>query len=369
MPCGTLKEGEIVDLLLPYSYSNSAGANYTTDIMGGRAGKVRITSGQCIPNFHKRKKSGELLPHTYFRGFERTNDHSSRIMQSYSKDGFTSSATGSNWNSGVPFAHVTEEDLDVDMTEASYFVQKAAADIYSGFHDSLTFLVELRKIRTLWEGMAEKLIKLDIMNINLNARYGWRPLLGDFENLTKAVNALGDESRKIWSSNKGENFSYEETSLSTVAVGTHAHFNVTEKFFRDWSLRGSVNAKIEPPKFSFNPVITGYEVIPYSFVADWVINIGQAIQAMSFAFFASEYKASMGTYIDCRREVHASIVYDNPAYSGVWTCEGYDRVVQRKRVPSSLPLQPQVKLRLDPWKIFDLISLIRQPLSKIYHRR
>lgn len=367
MPCGQKSTGTISDWYGSYTYDSANGDGYTTgDLVGGREGHINEVAGVCLKDFHRRKAAGELLPHTTWFKSDKTVYGRGVINQAYQANPpstFWSTAVGDRWDPVVPNIDISVADLVVNQDDLDYYVQAAAADIYGQFHDTLTFIAEIRKIRTLWEGLATKLINLDIASLNLNWRYGWRTLKYDIESLQDAIHALDDDRFKIATSRKGGSHQDLAENQETI-LKSNGYWTVDTRLQREWSLRGAVAGRIKQPRFSFNVAVTAWETVPYSFVLDWVVNIGQWIQGMSFLLFATQYTASKGLYITGTRTLDASFTYTDTRYSGTWTCTGTATLSIKQRWPSTVPSLPQIKVRLDDWKILDIIALIYQKIPR-----
>lgn len=330
-----------------------------------------LTVGSTTPGFHKRLKAGELLPHNQF---EQHACKGTKLEANYDVTD-VSSQTRHWWtNLGVTRANLEitreylKQKIDDQKPEYDYYVQSAAAAIYSKSFDGLTFLAELPQAVQMFKNILKKLLNLlkgkppgTPWDLWLEGRYGWRTTIQDIINLQEVLSTF-DESQKRYSERVGTTWRFQELiDLSTNGVP----FNLVdlEELTFELSLRGNVTADISLGKFSFNPIVTGWEVIRLSFVIDWLINVGQALEALSFKALASDYAASWGIQISCikNRNILATM---NPGYSGTYVFRYVSDAQLRLRTPSSIPNSPQIKLRLSPLKILDLLALLLQQLYK-----
>jgi hypothetical protein len=330
-------------------------------------------SGFDIKNFHQLKRKGVLLPHTPFRKYQATGeatgdfdvliDLTTRVGHYYASNGF---APCHDW---LPTTSTTRSGLEGINLNA--LVQAAAAKIYSNGHDTLTFLAEIHHVRRMFKDALLRLIKLDfprnwksLSNDWLAARYGWRILLYDMQEISEVMKSL-DFERKRYSEKVGLSHS---TSWSEESVFSHSHFDMRYTTLHSVSVsaRGSVVADIEPAKWRFNLPATAWELVTLSFVVDWFINVGQAINAMSFLAFSSDYSASQGFYLVHERSLSSQM--ENLQKTGkfvsgdVWQT-GYSISEFESRVPTSVSSIPQFNVRLSDLKILDLLALLYQRIS------
>lgn len=110
----------------------------------------------------------------------------------------------------------------------------------------------------------------------LELRYGWRPLLNDIYNLTEAIKLEGRQGI-IRSSSKNEDLSYSykgpyfiEATDKLVANEKRLHMKVVvshaPSFLERWGLT--------------DPATIAWELVPYSFVVDWFLPIGNYLQSL-----------------------------------------------------------------------------------------
>jgi hypothetical protein len=250
-------------------------------------------------------------------------------------------------------------------------VQEAAAAIYSSGFDILTFLAELSEVRGLFFNTAKTILKLKVpknwkslSNEWLSVRYGWRPLINDFKSINKAIKALNEKqkarsSKRIWNKfteSVIDEYTVENYELNKYDVHVVKTYNVQK------SICGAVTADIEIPAFQANPFVSAWELVPLSFVLDWFISVGKSIAAASFMAFQSRHAASKGLRIEVDYDYAAYSINYGPLFKGgtgynAWSSS---HAMYECRVPCSVPLTPHFTLKLNPYKLLDLLGLIIQ---------
>jgi len=250
------------------------------------------------------------------------------------------------------------QGLDYD-----YYVQAVAAKIYSNGWDALTFTAELTKTVAMFRGFVGRVIRQasspkGLASLWLEGRYGWRTLAYDLIDIDKAIRNL-DDGRKRYRDRVGGNTSQYLTTTHTngAAWGTltcTAHIN------RKIGVRGTIVADIEPPRFGFNPVTTAWELITLSFVIDWIVNVGQFLEAMSFLALSRAYVAAGGIMIEDDITQTSSFAKAGNVSPGYWSLQTHAKATFIRRIPSAVDPIPLPKLRIGALKVGDLVALLVQ---------
>lgn len=258
----------------------------------------------------------------------------------------------------------------VDNLDLEYYVQKAAAAIYSSGWDALTFITEIGQLRRMLSGVAKKFDKLstgrrpdELYNLWLEGRYGWRTLMYDIRDLHEVLTRVKDR-RSRYRETKGH-----QSSGMQSDSGNDNNANIIGGYASSisWVLnqRGTVVADIDVPDLQFNPVTTAWEVTRLSFVVDWLLNVGQALEAASFLLAARSYASCGGFRVDLTVNTSTYFVANagsnnngflTGSCSGTVTCLG--------RVPMAVSALPRQKLRLDAFKVIDLLALVAQRIRR-----
>lgn len=333
--------------------------------------EISSAVGWDTPGWRKIRNAGGILPFTSWNKFHLTGDALQGAKEWCTGPG-SSRYRYEDWWGNLSALEWSSDELMalIDPVDLSYLVQQAAAGIYSRGFDALTFLVELKQLRQMLSGVGRKLESLTrgkspghIQNLWLEGRYGWRTLRYDIDDF---VEFLGEtnEGRRRFRSSKGLNVqgswsAYAESTSSGLITG------VSRDITWNGSARGTVIADIDVPELSFNPLVTAWEVTRLSFVVDWLLNVGQALEAASFLLLSTAHTSAGGYKIQFDLVRHADhvgvtgsqIVYDN------FNAASATATVTR-RDPISVSLSPKTKLRLDAWKVTDLFMLVLQRLPR-----
>lgn len=346
----------------PYRRTYSSGS--PTTLNHSYQSNYSFCKGQTISQYHARKKRGEFLPYTQWRQFEGSVEIVPGSHKVNRNNGYWEEATGCHSLALVTTIPINE---DPDMSGAAYSLQRAAADIYTSGWDALTFSAELPKTVRMFRGTARKMVDLarkfspeKAKSAWLEGRYGYRVLAYDVKDLHSAVKEF-DAKREFYSARSGD-------SHSTYASG-EASFSDSDALYKygweektTYSIRGSVAALITPSRILTNPVLTAWELVPYSFVVDWVLGVGTAINAISFLAAQRQHTASVGykaerTYtkwMTAEKKPGSSYTVTGPGYKSIAT------TTQVLRSPTSLSITPKLTGRwVSPDLTTDLWALAR----------
>lgn len=328
--------------------------------------------GWDIPNFHRKVRQGDLLPHTPWEQFSLTGYTTGKYrIRSHSGDPSKWSewyATGGEY---CYTARPLTKELILEHTPdiSDKYVQEAAAGIYTDGFDVLTFVAELTEVYRLFMNTAQTLLKLRIprdwkslSNEWLSARYGWRTLIYDMIGINEAIEKLNEKQRTRHSEKRWATSSTTTTEVFEWLTDSNRYYLravVTDHV--TVSLRGSVTADIIIPAFQFNPVMAAWELIPFSFIIDWFVTIGKAIASASFLTFQTNYSASSGLKVEVVRDhVYEDVNHQTGYISGYNEGTGHYEGSIEIRHPCSVPLTPHLTLNIDFYKILDLLALIIQ---------
>lgn len=329
----------------------------------------KVTRGFRLKDYHRRLREGQLMPHTYFKQYE---IHLDTLESSYwyqlNTPYYYRWSVPNDWYWDLPSKYPSEGDLESFIpTAKDIYVQAAAARIQSHSWDALTFLAEFGDVVNMFVDIGKRIYKKklpknwrDFDNDYLNARYGIRPLIYDIVDIYELVQNFNFK-RKRFSERVGDSHKVVESESDLISSGRGFSIGSAMTKTTTISHRGSVTADIDIPKISFNPFVTAWEIVPYSFVVDWFLSLGEAILATSFLVMVKDYTASWGVRIHSVWDFESQ----DTQHTTYWT-QGEVKCITRAeghldlRRPCSIPVLPHFKLNLNTLKILDILGLIYQ---------
>lgn len=205
------------------------------------------------------------------------------------------------------------------------------------------------------------------------ARYGIRPLVYDMQDAVSYISKLrGEQSPFVKGKGKQRD---ADDHFETVHVGSN---DPRETFARGWSYddtyRSSAFLGLNDEwsdGLLFDPLVTGWELIPGSFVMDWVVDMSAWLSQLS-PLLRGEF---LGTSYSIRRTAIYREYYDvdgimsTPSYGyygtngssfSEWKLEQYTRALY-----DGVPL-PRIDLRFDWKKAIDLLAMAKRSRSRVF---
>lgn len=333
------------------------------------------TEGDETSNFHRRKSKGEILPLNWYDQQEHKITLTEGPWSITTPDGSTTYAgpelTG--YHSTDPYAYlptVSEVDSIIDKLNTDSIVKGAIASLYASGWDGLTFAAEFSKTVKLFRGATGRLLRLlsstnpkDWAQLWLEGRYGWRLLYYDMVDITNLVTSINEKKRAFYHKRVGNSLTgmIERTPYTMGDSAWTGQWHV--EHYYNYSLRGFAITSSRPPKVQINPVTTTWEIIPWSFVIDWFIDVGTTLEALSGLMLDSNMRSAYGVQIDTTTQCYL----DASTING-WTGYVLSRVdgacSYTQRVPYTPSVLPQFNLNLDGYKVTDLLAILFQQLRR-----
>jgi hypothetical protein len=153
------------------------------------------------------------------------------------------------------------------------------------------------------------------------------------------------------------------------APGATVHIDTTREFRLESVARAAVKYYHALPNAYVDGYVTLYEMIPYSWVVDWFVNIGNTLKAWNVLRNAHSHSAALGYQLACETKV--ATVPGNPAVLP-WSnasCSGFSASATEKlllRIPAGAPpLIPRINHNLSIAKLLTLTSLLEQQRNDI----
>jgi len=218
-------------------------------------------------------------------------------------------------------------------------------------------------------GMTVEEAKNAIGNAWLSYTYGWRPLLS-------TIYGLATFERSILSRRKIKARSSSRNTLTTKVSGST--FKPPAVLRKTYSTRveiGMIYHVVQPDLFdltrlvSLNPLAIAWELVPYSFVVDWLLDVGGYMQAWEASWFLGlTFKSG---YVTTSRKgvvngIFEGTWYPDPAsvFSGYGPFKSV--LVENSRVTLSSPPTPRLPrfdFRMGWQRYTSAAALLNQILS------
>lgn len=360
-----------------YIYSSCSWGPWDTLKSSTYVSALEYAMGTDTPNYHRRKNNGELLPFTRYFKASATADPCSWDYSIFdSNETRCGSQTEIYQVRNAMFQPFAIESIGLTsippelQADGPRMVQAAAAKIYGSGWDALTFIVELKSLvkmlTRILRRWAEYFQSRRFDDLWLEGRYGWRPLIYDVRDVYDLITSITSE-RERFAERQG--FSLFQ-SLSTTSDFTWSPdtMRTTITIEKDISIRGSVVMDIRPPQIRMNPFVTAWEVIPFSFVIDWFIDITTWLMAISANVLSTRHTAGMSAKIRTFGNTD-DVSFISSTVSGrsrAFTPKTSQSCVHTltTRFPTSIAHFPSFSLNLDVLKIFDLLALILQRVKR-----
>lgn len=217
----------------------------------------------------------------------------------------------------------------------------------------------------------------------LEGRYGWRTLAYDLEDINVALIKLDTMKHDYIRATESETSTKSHTIIpnSTYAFtgaedGAHASFisraaiNIAQLAER--KVRAGVMLQGIADGLAFvDPLVTSWEVVPFSFIVDWFTNIGDNVAA--FSPFATGSLVHAFTSLEETITCTTICTPTPPSTAGVFLTSvtgplAYQFVTKRAtyvRSPANPSFSLTLRINLNPEKIVDLGSIFFLKYSKL----
>lgn len=267
------------------------------------------------------------------------------------------------------YANMRDEMFDAltslgELPEVAAMLAKAKKRLLSNVGDSLTTFFSLARRGKIDIDMSFGAFS----NWWLEYRYGWRPLISEVKQLHEAVQKVKLGSKVILTGRAQRSFEFAASTPVCAQFSARNLDGMPTKVAsgsRTVTFRACVQCYLDPGEASFsaNPVVTAWELVPWSFVVDWFLNVGDFLKQLSPR--PPTLQACFSTSVEDKWSIHSGdgsggFEVDTPAVlSGrTWS---YNREV----VSPDFPLvPPQPRVNLDVLKLTDIYALYLQRLNR-----
>jgi hypothetical protein len=301
--------------------------------------------------------------------------------------------------------------IDFDTEQAkSWALTKAYAGINGVQSQALVTLAELEKTISMLRhpfGHARELIgkmkhtakrlqkikrSVDISrDVWLEYRYGWRPFMYDIEGILKTFQSKFPSSKQNLVSRGGKTIFWQNKSVHSP---TQPRSGVTCYMERNFSLKRHASAGVIyrtdfGSRLNMVRLLSGlsladipsliWEVVPYSFVADWFINVGSYLEAYKPRFNVK----ILGNWVSLKETV--DMIHTNQSVSKAVYVPPHPYVTYEKAVPGEhkyhhdiltrdvnqdQPLLPSVSISFGSMlHTLDALMLSHGAITRTLHRK
>ena len=191
-------------------------------------------------------------------------------------------------------------------------------------------------------------------------RYGWQQLGYDIKNvynlLLTPIQALVVEGRS--GESRVDSYTAEEAYYWASSDGVYAYdVNI------DISVRANAIGILRGETLNLiaNPAISFWEKVPYSFVADWFVNVGDVLAAWKVRASMARLYLSLGSKMDitCKGDMLVQGNGSDPTTSATANASSMEWFASRERIPASTPsLVPSFDVKLTSPRILDAAALL-----------
>lgn len=149
--------------------------------------------------------------------------------------------------------------------------------------DFRRFVVDLKRGRV--SAITRRLKTTDPFKLYLQYRYGWRQLYSDIVELLQLIEKLGVQG-------KGDRLhakTYFEVPFSSAGKSSQTYYaSVNSTVSGVAFCKTRLDYQIQTPErfllnqFGLDPAVVAWELLPWSFVLDWFVNVGSFLEAAAY---------------------------------------------------------------------------------------
>jgi len=227
-------------------------------------------------------------------------------------------------------------------------------------------------------GAASPTFTSSLANNWLELQYGWKPLLmdihGSLDSLARFYNLGEHVTRTVSASAKKEEISVSD--LLDHVAHTHAIGSATNriqtrvKFVLRYRIDSRLKAFLAQTGFT-NPLNTLWEILPYSFVVDWMLPVGNYLQTIS-SYDGLEFVD--GSLTQFTKQDYLAVIYSIGPYGSMdprdenYEFGSYQRtrvILDRSKLTSfPRPNPPRLKNPLSVTHALNALALVKSAFSR-----
>lgn len=265
----------------------------------------------------------------------------------------------------VTQAHANASSSEMQALVAAAEAQKTVQSIESIMRRAFKVLRKARKLD--FASLSKELSPSELKDRYMELRYALRPLMYDADNTMKALATSGalHNTRRVARGYANGTWSKQDT------IYTYPTSDIIRTINREISIAVDIRAGVLcdvnlslPSVWGIDQVATSaWELVPFSFVADWFVDVGNKLAAFSPNAGVRKL-ASWVTVTETTSHVNSYV--SSACTLGSWTTntetwggtKQHITVHKYRQVNPSLDLLPNVTVRLNTFKILDLAAMI-----------
>jgi hypothetical protein len=358
----------------------------TTDVVTENF-RSRCGDGEIINNPFLRKTQSDVWPpagnydfkvidpdnslrYWWFRGPIYTPHDVETMEQASTAFSEIAALRASVTNIAVTSAHANISESEIMALAAIGEGGKTITSMYSILRRALKILLAVKRLDI--KALTGELSPKELSQRYMEARYAIRPLMYDAAGIMSAASKDRDKVRQTYRGHHEDSFSHEYGE-QTVNLIDSMYCKENRKFTYTVSARAGVLCDVSISDLQvwggYDIVETIWELTPWSFIVDWFANIGDLLSSWSPDAGVNQ-RASWCTV---KENFTFTTTYDDPwATSQTWNTTAEMETQKHSRcetvstriVDPSLSIFPEIKLRLDGYKLADLAIILRQVFSR-----
>lgn len=277
---------------------------------------------------------------------------------------------------------VTDAHARVDTSDAAALVTAGELNetiefIYDTSKRLLKIYKAIRKLDV--SAMRKQISGSELAKRYLEYRYAIRPLVSEIDTYVKALTSTSKSTRQTYRSFVPFSKTTYGSEYLAYTDGTFGKVYAREKVSRTVMVRAGVLCAVDKSKLDrwgfSKPIDALWDLIPFSFIADWFFNIGSTIASFT-PELGLEQLTSWYTTTDTVsqvKEITRVSLNPNPHVNRIGYCWNFDisngyikretKTYQRVINPK-LSILPTFRLRLDNLKVLDIALIIRSMCIK-----
>lgn len=367
----------------------------------------QITTDELTPEYLKKRRTGEALPVNPFSTEKWFSQGLADYFAQFQGVAITSAqCSGAQRGYHTVNAHLLGAPSSnlpgpPDFPSEGGIVTDAVADFRTRFWDIGTFIAEFSKTVSLVTGALQRVTgRVDDIERALSskglkrgtqafadafesswleARYGWRVLYYDLLSAQQAINDLVNSKVLM----RGAAQSVVDSSTAHTPWVAHGStsfgFRTRWKYTTNVSRRGfCIGYHDASIPVHIDPVVTAWELVRYSFVIDWFVNIGSILAAFS-PFSRGEVVGSGWTARIERVYTLETELFSNGDQQPIDVSFSFETVPPTivlskiRRLPAEASAELQGRVKFNVAKAVDLAALVYQAVrrnpNRVFNRR